>query len=132
MLIEFRVENHRSIRDEQILTMQAGRVGATDDSVSRTVTGCSDKLLPVVALYGANASGKSNVLSALAFMREAVIYSQRSWSPDEGIPRDPFAWGQKRDEDISGRMAVRVAKREDAEMAHPRWRCLQVQRTFTG
>lgn len=98
MLIEFRVENHRSIRDEQILTMQAGRVGATDDPVSRTVTGCSDKLLPVVALYGANASGKSNVLSALAFMREAVIYSQRSWSPDEGIPRDPFAWGQKRDE----------------------------------
>jgi uncharacterized protein len=98
MLIEFRVENHRSIRDEQVLTMEAGRVGASGDPVARTIRGCSDKILPVVALYGANASGKSNVLSALAFMREAVIYSQRSWSPDEGIPRDPFAWGQKRDE----------------------------------
>jgi uncharacterized protein len=98
MLIEFRVENHRSIREEQALTMEAGRVGAADDGVSRTVPGYDEKLLPVVALYGANASGKSNVLSALSFMREAVVYSQRSWGPEEGIPRDQFAWGQKRDE----------------------------------
>jgi uncharacterized protein len=98
MLIDFRVENHRSIRDEQVLSMEAGRVGANGDPVARTIEGYPDKLLPVVALYGANASGKSNVLSAIGFMREAVIYSQRSWSPDEGIPRDPFAWGQKRDE----------------------------------
>ena len=98
MLIEFRVENHRSIRDEQVLTMEAGRVGASDDPTLRTVPGCSEKILPVAALYGANASGKSNVLAALAFMKEAVIHSHRSWSPDEGIPRDPFAWGQKRSE----------------------------------
>jgi uncharacterized protein len=98
MLIEFRVENHRSIRNEQVLTMEAGRVGASDDPTPRTVPGCSEKILPVAALYGANASGKSNVLAALAFMKEAVIYSHRSWSPDEGIPRDPFAWGQKRSE----------------------------------
>ena len=56
------------------------------------------RILPVAALYGANASGKSNVLAALAFMKEAVVYSHRFWSPDEGIPRDPFAWGQKRSE----------------------------------
>ena len=98
MLIEFRVENHRSIRDEQVLTMETGRVGASDDPTPRTVPGCSEKILPVAALYGANASGKSNVLAALAFMKEAVIYSHRSWSPDEGIPRDPFAWGQRRSE----------------------------------
>jgi uncharacterized protein len=98
MLIEFRVENHRSIRDEQVLTMEAGRVGSDDDPIPRAVPGSSNKLLPVVALYGANASGKSNVLSALTFMKEAVMFSHRSWSPDDGIPRDPFAWGQKRSE----------------------------------
>ncbi len=98
MLIEFRVENHRSIRDEQVLTMEAGRVGASDDPTLRTVVGCAERILPVAALYGANASGKSNVLAALAFMKAAVIYSHRSWSPDEGIPRDPFAWGKKRSE----------------------------------
>ena len=98
MLIEFRVENHRSLRDEQVLTMEAGRVGNESDPRPRTVSGYSEKLLTVASLYGANASGKSNVLAALAFMRNAVLESHRLWSPDEGVPRDPFAWGPKRTE----------------------------------
>ncbi len=98
MLIEFRVENHRSLRDEQVLTMEAGRVGDDDDPRSREVPGYAKRLLPVAVLYGANASGKSNVLDALALMRNAVGLSHRFWSPDEGVPRDPFAWGPRRDE----------------------------------
>ncbi|HTU23958.1 MAG TPA: ATP-binding protein, partial [Pirellulales bacterium] len=47
------------------------------------------------ALYGANASGKSNVLSALFFMREAVLLSMRVWDAKGGIPRTPFGWGSK-------------------------------------
>ena len=96
MLIEFRVENHRSLRDEQALTFAAGRIGDPSDPRLRTVGGCNDKLLPAAVIYGANASGKSNVLAALAFMREAVLASQRRWEPDGGIPRVPFAWGEKR------------------------------------
>lgn len=95
MLIEFRVENHRSLRDEQVLTMEAGRVGDESDPRPRKVSGYPEKLLTVASLYGANASGKSNVLAALGFMREAVLRSHRFWSPNEGIPRDPFAWGAK-------------------------------------
>ncbi len=98
MLIEFRVENHRSLRDEQVFTMQAGRVGDKDDPRPRGVEGSSEQILPVAVLYGANASGKSNVLVALQFMRNAVIDSLRVWEPDSGIPRDPFAWGPKRTE----------------------------------
>ena len=98
MLIEFRVENHRSLRDEQVLTMEAGRSGAESDPRPRHVPGHSESLLPIAVLYGANASGKSNVLAALGFMRDAVLESHRFWPPDEGVPRDPFAWGQKRDE----------------------------------
>jgi AAA15 family ATPase/GTPase len=98
MLIEFRVENHRSLRDEQVLTMESGSLGDNRDTRPRRVPGHSEPLLPVVALYGANASGKSNVLMALAFMREAVLLSHRLWSPEDGVPRDPFAWGSKRDE----------------------------------
>jgi hypothetical protein len=37
-------------------------------------------------------------LAAVAFLRDAVVFSHRAWSPDEGVPRDPFAWGPKRDE----------------------------------
>jgi hypothetical protein len=95
MLIEFRVENHRSIRDEQALTMRAGRVGAPDDPRPREVPGEKAGVLPVAALYGANASGKSNLLAAFDFMRRAIITSHWLWRPDRGIPRTPFAWGSK-------------------------------------
>ena len=93
MLHEFRAENHRSVRDEQALSLVAtGRLNP-GDQVPRE-SGTSDHtVLPSVALYGANASGKSNVLSALVFMRDAVLYSHRFWSPGGGVPRTPFAWG---------------------------------------
>jgi uncharacterized protein len=100
MLIEFRVENRRSIRDEQALTMRAGRVGAPDDPRPRAVPGHKSGagVLPVAALYGANASGKSNLLAAFDFMRKAIIASHWLWRPDRGIPRAPFAWGSKSSE----------------------------------
>lgn len=108
MLIEFRVENHRSIRDEQVLTTAAGRVGEADDPRPRKIAGYSKPLLPVEAIYGANASGKTNVLSAMAFMRECVFNSHRHWEPQEGIPREPFAWGERRGEPTSLEMVFVV------------------------
>jgi uncharacterized protein len=95
MLIEFRTENHRSLRDEQVLSLEATR--GAPDSRDRRIEG-SNPVLPVAALYGANASGKSNVLAGLRFMRDAVVHSHRFWEPDAGVPRDPFAWGPKRSE----------------------------------
>jgi len=96
VLIEFRVENYRSLRDEQALTMEAGRVGDSSDPRPRPVAGHSAMLLPAAVIYGPNASGKSNVLSALKFMREAVLNSHRRWEPEGGIPRTAFAWASKR------------------------------------
>lgn len=92
MLIEFRVENHRSIRTEQALTFEAGRVGEQSDSRPRQVNGHGELLLPAIVIYGPNASGKSNVLLALAFMREVVMLSHRRWEPEGGVPRNAFAW----------------------------------------
>jgi len=85
-LLRFRVANHRSIRDEQTLSFVAtprrgqGRPKAAE--IPPTVR--------VVGVYGANASGKSNVLSALAYMLRCIDESQTRWSPDGGIPRHPF------------------------------------------
>lgn len=98
MLIEFRTENHRSIRDEQVLTMEAGRVGDENDPRIRHVKGHKQPLLTVAAIYGANASGKSNFLSAIEFMKTAVIDSHRLWRPDGGIPRKPFGWGKSKND----------------------------------
>jgi uncharacterized protein len=94
MLIEFRVENHRSLRDEQVFTMEAGRSSGPDDSHVRAVEGHKASIVTAAALYGANASGKSNLLSALTYMCDAVKDSYRLWEPGGGVPRDPFAWGE--------------------------------------
>jgi AAA15 family ATPase/GTPase len=97
MLVEFRVENHRSIREEQVFTMEAGRVGDATDIRPRHVQGSSHPLLPVAAIYGANASGKSNILDGLAYMQVVVLLSYRFFSPGSGIPgRTPFAWDEHR------------------------------------
>lgn len=92
MFIDFRVRNHRSLLSEQVLSLEAGSRVA-DDNRPRTVPGLHQRLLPAVAIYGANASGKSNVLSAFGFMKLAVEFSHRVWEPEGGVPRDPFAWG---------------------------------------
>ena len=95
MLIQFRVENHRSLRDEHVLSL----VAASDKAGARVLRpeGLGEALVPVVAIYGANASGKSNVLGALEFMRRAVLDSQRRWDVD-GTPHEPFLLSEKANE----------------------------------
>jgi hypothetical protein len=76
VLRSFRVANHRSIRDEQDLQL----LPVYGDGLA----------VPVAAVYGANASGKSNLFDALTFMSSAVRDSFGRWSPDGGVPRRPF------------------------------------------
>ncbi|KUP97057.1 AAA family ATPase [Thermobifida cellulosilytica] len=86
MLLRFRVANHRSIRDEQELSLVAvPRRGEEKPKASEI-----PPTLRVVGIYGANASGKSNVLDALWWMLTAVRYSHTRWQPDAGVPRKPF------------------------------------------
>jgi AAA15 family ATPase/GTPase len=51
-------------------------------------------LLRTASIYGANASGKSNVLRALLYMSLAVRNSYRDWTPDGPIPIQPFQLDQ--------------------------------------
>ncbi|MBI4816120.1 MAG: ATP-binding protein [Deltaproteobacteria bacterium] len=106
MLIELRFENHRSARDEQVLTLEAGRVGTVNDGRVREADNL--RLLPVAAIYGANASGKSNVLSAIGFMRDAVLDSHSSWPPLGGVPREAFAWAGKANEPSTFEVTVLI------------------------
>jgi uncharacterized protein len=95
MLIQLRVENHRSLRDEQVLSLAAASLGDPGDPRLIHSHAVSEALLPALAIYGANASGKTNVLHALGFMRDAVVHSYRLWEPDSGIPNEPFALSHK-------------------------------------
>jgi AAA15 family ATPase/GTPase len=89
VLIRFRVENHRSIHNEQELSFVASPLADFPEKVVHTGQKDLD-LLRAVGIYGANASGKSTVLDALEFMQDAVENSQRTWKPNGGVPRSPF------------------------------------------
>ncbi len=74
MLIEFKVSNFLSFEKKQEFTMEAGKVRSFSE---RLYTRKNLKLLKFMAIYGANASGKSNLVSALEFAREIIV---------EGLP----------------------------------------------
>ncbi|MDP1858853.1 MAG: ATP-binding protein [Gemmatimonadaceae bacterium] len=89
MLLRFRVENFRSLKGKQELSLIASKLGDTADGLLE-FPGVDVAVLPVAAVYGANASGKSSVLLAMSYMHDAVIQSHRRWSPEGGVPREPF------------------------------------------
>ncbi len=77
MLIEFIVENYRSFRNRAILDMNASSVRNKMDHIHIQN---KHHLLKQVSLYGANASGKSNLFAALAFMKNLILTSAREQS----------------------------------------------------
>jgi AAA15 family ATPase/GTPase len=90
VLVRFKVENFRSIKEEQELSLVASALSEHSETLVRAEA-YDFELLRSAAVYGANASGKSTLFDALAFMQSAVTDSQALWKPDGGIPRTPFA-----------------------------------------
>ena len=60
-------------------------------TATRSFERLSERVLTVAGIYGPNASGKSNVLDAIAWLSNAVARSLRAW--EEVIPRDPHRFG---------------------------------------
>jgi hypothetical protein len=88
MLFRFRTRNFRSIREEVELSLVASNLSDLPETVIQTPF-AERGALRAAAIYGPNASGKSNLLLAMKFMSDAVENSQRSW-PTEGVPREQF------------------------------------------
>lgn len=80
MLIQFNFKNYKSFRDEVTLDLSAAKMTEFSD---RVVTMGREKILPVAAIYGANASGKSNVYSAFEYMSEYVVNSFKYGDEEE-------------------------------------------------
>lgn len=72
MLLEFSVGNYRSFNQPVTLSMVASRL---KDNLANTFALGKEKLLRTAAIYGANASGKSNLVRALMTMRRLVLNS---------------------------------------------------------
>lgn len=72
MLLQFRFKNYRSFRDDTNIDL--GASGISEYSFHTIDTG-TEKVLPVATIYGANASGKSNLVDAFRFMSFYVTNS---------------------------------------------------------
>ncbi len=88
VLIRFEAANYRSVAEPVELSMVAVDL---DRPEAREQPLLATSLVPVAAVYGPNASGKSNIVASLAWLREAVQVSLRAW--DDEIPVEPFAFG---------------------------------------
>lgn len=88
MIIEFKVANYRSINEEQTLSFVADRATRHPDNLIKRP---GYRLLKAVGLFGANASGKSNLIKALGVMRDFVRDSATKMNDgDLIVAAEPF------------------------------------------
>lgn len=95
MLIQFNIKNYKSFKDESTLDLTATREAELSFHV-REASG--ERVLPVAIIYGANASGKSNVIEALRYMSSFVLrslnYGEES-KEEKYIRPTPFLFDKK-------------------------------------
>ncbi|MEH2381261.1 MAG: ATP-binding protein [Nostoc sp.] len=93
MLIEFSVGNYRSFKEQVTFSMVAANLVAKDKKLDESNVFEIDnylKLLKSAAIYGANASGKTNLSTALKFMRWFMINSSKETQSTEKIDVERF------------------------------------------
>lgn len=86
MLIEFSVNNFKSIKDTATFSMVSG----SNNKMGNTVSVGKLELLPSAVIYGANASGKSNILEAFNMMRRIVLNQDKIIQSTDELPYNPF------------------------------------------
>lgn len=86
MLLEFSCSNHKSIRDEVFFSALAGKEDAHGDWMAEIA---GSRVLKSAVIYGANGTGKSNFIDAVAFVKDLVMYSVRH-QPGQGIRQTPY------------------------------------------
>lgn len=106
MLLRFGAENHRSVREYQEVSFVASSLKGQESALMALSSREEDeiresgitkgvKVLPVIALYGANASGKSTVLEAFKFFVDGIIRSHAHSSNHETTAYLPFLLDQE-------------------------------------
>jgi hypothetical protein len=92
MLLSFTVENHRSLRERATVSWVASRLD-DHDHVRFPTAHARHGVVPLVALVGPNASGKSNTLQALEAMVAHILLSHAERRPTEPVPVSPSRFG---------------------------------------
>ena len=98
MLLQFYFSNYRSFEGEGILDMRAS---GSNELSSHIRNSLNEKVLPVTAIYGANASGKSSVFEAFQFMAlcvsESLSFSDDNKKNPYKLKVDSFKFSESRE-----------------------------------
>ena len=90
MLLRFSVSNHLSLRDSQELLFSVSALNDRNEELIECSAAPGGAVLPVALVYGANASGKTNLIKAIRFMQSMVLASHSKGEPSGGVPVRPF------------------------------------------
>lgn len=90
MIIEFSVENYLSFKDLTILSMVAAKSFKEYNDTHIIEIDNRLSILKTAILYGNNASGKSNLLEAVSFMKATVLNSFRDALMDNNERKFPL------------------------------------------
>jgi uncharacterized protein len=91
MLVQVTLENVLSFRDEVTFSMLGVKSDHShEDHLFVDVAGKGRSVLPIAAIYGANASGKSNFIEAIAFAKDMIVEGTRA---GQRIPVSSFKLG---------------------------------------
>lgn len=104
MLIEFSTGNFASFKDPITLSLVAAKIRSKNKKLDADHVIKIDEelsLLRSVAIYGANASGKSKLVAAANFMRRFIRESFKETEFDEGIPVERFRLSTETDDQPS-------------------------------
>ncbi|MFA6413058.1 MAG: ATP-binding protein [Syntrophales bacterium] len=88
MIIEFNVANYKSFKDRAVLSLVASSDNSLDDT--NIINKDHRRLVKSSVIYGANASGKSNLLDAMWAMRHMVLTSSKDTQAGEDINVESF------------------------------------------
>lgn len=94
MIIQFVTENYRSIKHEQTLSLAKSTGNEMPDNFFKTSAPNTPELVKSAVIYGANASGKSNVIKALNSMLNIIRNSFRK-DEDDDIETESFLFDEK-------------------------------------
>ena len=94
MLIQFSVKNFKSFKEKQVFSMEAG---SGDENIENIINikGTNENVLKSTALYGANASGKTNLISALSVAILMVRLSNNRQPGEKLMQIEPFAFDDR-------------------------------------
>ncbi|MBM9578896.1 ATP-binding protein [Leptospira sp. 201903070] len=73
MLLQFTVNNFSSFKDDVVLSMIPAKSRSMKEHIIKDVVGKSTEALPLIVIYGANASGKTNLVRAFRFLRKIIL-----------------------------------------------------------